>query len=299
MSPKDFRKVADQVTKTLNTNDGAELGDVEHSIISDPPQPSMADQAKEFVEQLRSRPSDIMNPAGIGTTSVPQSQYDKVTPDIDVIDRSEGFSSQGASEGGGQFIPNVQTPKYSSARPAVKYDLATLDESNILDLPMIEAKSFDVPAILQVKPKDASLRFRWVNFKNEEGGNYQKFKAIGYANATTEDVSEATPIGENLLIDGTTIKFYDVILMKIGVIRLMQAYKANIFKSLAMVGRSPERALKEARRVWNNEVSPDMVKAMKDQGLTVDFYIPPTGSNTEDTAEFDKKFGKQNIDFRT
>jgi len=288
--------MANEVNKTLNTNDGADLGDVDHSVIADKPDP-----AAEFAKQLRERPSDIMNPAGVGTTSVPQSQYDEVTPDISVIDKSEGFSSQGASEGGGQFIPNVQNPRHQNARPAKKYDLETLDESNILELPMIEAKSFDVPAILQVKPKDKAVRFRWVNFKNEEGGNYQKFKAIGYENATPDDVHPSTPIGENLVVDGTTIRFYDVQLMKIGVIRLMQAYKANIFKSLSMVGRSPERALKEARRVWNNEVSPDMVQAMKQQGLNVDFYIPNDGMNQQDVDDFDSKFGKQSnqtIDFR-
>lgn len=279
MSASDMSSFKRLGNETLNTKDG---GEVDSNL-------------QDFKDtQAPARPLDP-----IGQTSIPRTQYETATPDIMLPDTGAGFSSQGASEGGSSFIPRSGPVGNGSgtngARAAQLIDLENMDESKLLDLPFIDAKSFDVPALLQIKPRDPAIRFRWVNYKNEEGGNLQKFKAIGYQNAVQDDVHPDTPVGENLILDGTTIKFYDVMLMKIGTIRLMQAYKANILKSLTMVGRSPERALKEAKRVWNNECSPDMIDAMKKAGLSVDFYTPAESGMRND-EDFDK--AAKNIDFR-
>jgi hypothetical protein len=208
-----------------------------------------------------------------GNTSIPAEQYKGVSPDIiPSVDRTEGFSSAAASNPT-KFDSSAAPVKV--ARGAKAIDLANLDESNMMDLPFIEAKSYEIAAMLDIKLKDPAFRPRWVNFKNNEGGNYQMFKAIGFENAAVEDVDQdKTPLGENILKDDHTIKFYDVILMKVNTLRLMQAYKANVVKSLNMVGRWSDAAIKEAKRTFNNEVSPDIIAAMKQQGLSVDFYIP-------------------------
>lgn len=256
------------VAKSIESNDGGSVDDNLKDFITDPPQ----------------RPLDP-----IGNTSIPASQYDSASPDIMLPDTKAGFSSQAASEGGTSFIPRtgVKGNGEAKARGASLIDLENMNESMLFDLPYIDAKSFDLPALLQIKPKDPAIRFRWVNFKNEEGGNLQKFKATGWTNATVDDIHESTPVGENLVLDGTTIKFYDVMLMKIGTIRLMQAYKANMLKAMQMVGRSPERALNEAKRMFNNDCSPDMISAMKKAGLSVDFYTP-NKEETEKDMEFDR-----------
>lgn len=207
-----------------------------------------------------------------GNTSIPAEQYKGMSPDtMSLVDRTDGFSSSAASNPAA--FTSVAVPK--GARPATGIDLVSLNESNMMSIPFIEAKEYSIASMLEVKLKDPAYRPRWVNFKNNEGGNYQMFKAIGFENATADDVDQvATPLGENLIREDHTIKFYDVILMKVNTIRLMQAYKANVVKSLNMVGRWSDAALKEAKRTFNNDVSQDLVRAMKQQGLSVDFYIP-------------------------
>lgn len=202
-----------------------------------------------------------------GNTSIHPDQYKGNSPDVvSAVDRTKGFSS---------MVAALPLKNERNARGATEIDLANLNESNMMDIPFIEAKSYEIASMLEVKAKDPVNRFRWVNYKNNEGGNYQMFKAIGFTNATAEDVDQKlTPLGENLIRDDNSIKYYDVILMKVNVIRLMQAYKANVVKSLNAVGRWNQSALAEAKRTFNNEVSPDMVAAMKQQGLSVDFYIP-------------------------
>lgn len=212
-----------------------------------------------------------------GNTSMPVDTYSGVHPDIQVIeDRSEGFSSQTAAQ-------DVNINNSKKVRPATKIDFENLDESMILDLPFIKAKSFDVAAMLHMKPKDPEVRFRWVNWKSNEGSNYQMFKSIGFKNAVVADINQnVTPVGDNLLQDGDNIKYHDVILMKVNVLRLMQAYKANIQRSLQMVGRWSENALQEARRTFRNEVSPALLAQMKEQGLNVEFYTPSAKEQKDD-----------------
>lgn len=203
-----------------------------------------------------------------------------------------GFSSVEASKPTFLDKNTTQAPdpyNPNGARPASKFDLESLDESKIMDLPFIQAKSFDIAAMLQVKAKDPSVRFRWVNWKNYEGGNYAMFKSIGFQDATVEDVDETvTPIGEHLVKDGTTIKFYDVVLMKVNVFALMSAYKANIQKSLRQVGRWSDDALKAANETFKNSVSSDMLMAMKQAGYNVEFFNP----TLKDMTDQDKDFAK-------
>jgi len=189
-----------------------------------------------------------------------------------------GFSSASAQS---PFVPDVQVSpppsvnKGTEVRPASKFDLENLNESNIMDMPFIQAKGFDIAAMLQVKAKDPAIRFRWVNFKNNEGGNYQMFKSIGFVNAVVEDVDlQTTPLSEYIVHEDGAIKYFDVILMKINVMRLMQAYKANIQKSLTMVGRWSENAKREAERTFRRDVSPDMLELLKQKGLQVEFFEP-------------------------
>jgi len=233
---------------------------------------------------------DRLTPKG-NTVAASQPAEDRAAfqPDIRVTQNRAGFSSQQIKD---QFNPDVQiTPSPSTTeqsapkvRPATAFDLSSITEADVLNLPFIDAKSFDVPAMLQVKPKDGSLRFRWVNYRNYEGGNYAMFKAIGFTNATPEDVEGG--VSDNLLKEDGTVKWFDVILMKVDVLRLMGIYKKNIIRSLEQVGRWQPQAVAQAKRTLENEVGSDVLQAMRKAGHNVEFYAPSTSEMAAQDRDF-------------
>lgn len=164
-------------------------------------------------------------------------------------------------------------------RPANRIDLSKLDESMILEIPEIEAATFELIGLLDPKPKDKSIRFRWANYKNNVQGNLARYYALGYSNASIDDVDqEQSPIHESM-IDGTTIKYYDIMLLKIPVLRLMSLYKANIVKSVNRLIKFKERGIKEARREFNDSLSGRDKTRYNEfkstlQKEPVEFYVP-------------------------
>jgi hypothetical protein len=200
-----------------------------------------------------------------GNTSMPAHN-----DDTEVIKSDQGFSSVGAHS---DTVTNNESDG-KRVRPANNIDLANLDESMLMGLPYIQAKSFDVASMLDVKPRDPAYRFRWVNFKNNEGGNYDMFKSVGFENATVDDIDQKrTPLGDSIKKQDGTLKYYDVILMKISTIRLMSCYKANIQESLERVGRFNEKAKKEAQRMFREDVGDDILNELKKHGHNVEFYV--------------------------
>lgn len=140
-------------------------------------------------------------------------------------------------------------------RPAEEIDLANLDESMIMDMPSIKATAFKIIDILDPKPKDKVIRFRWANYKNFVGGNLGKYLAIGFQVASIDDIDQKrTPIDPSM-VDGTQIKWYDVLLLKINVIRLMELYKTNIIKSVSKLEKAKVKGLAEAGRQFQSDIS--------------------------------------------
>lgn len=241
---------------------------------------------KKWIEEMKAKSNVTAN---ISTEEA--KALDNVTSG-NTLEQQQGF---GGNPPSGNFQPDVQvTPPPSSAqqntggdmvRPATKIDLKHLDESMILGMPFIKARTFDIPAMLELKPKEDHIRFRWVNYKNYEGGNYAMFKAIGFANAEPKDV-EGT-ISEHLLkAEDGTIKWFDVILMKVPVLHLMGIYKSNMIRSLNMVGRWKETAIKQAIRTVENEVGSDIWDELKKREQKVEFYAP----SQEEMRTQDKTF---------
>src|SRR6266446_1839875 len=115
-----------------------------------------------------------------------------------------------------------------NARTATDEDMRRIDESMILDLPFIKAADFSVSGEFNPRPKDPAIRFRWVNNVNFIQGNMMKLMADGFEVASIDDVDVVkTPIHSRML-DGTQIKQYDVVLMKISVLKLMSIYRRNL-----------------------------------------------------------------------
>ena len=209
-----------------------------------------------------------------------------------VLNEQQGFSRTVSKS---PYQPDVQIiPPPSSAdqnagsqakpRPATAVDMSNITESDILNLDFVDAKAFDIPAMLQVKPKDGNVRFRWVNFKNYEGGNYAMFKAIGFQNAKPEDVEGE--VSEHLLKEDGTIKWFDVVLMKVPVLHLMGIYKKNIIKALMKVGRWQTEAIAQAKRTLDHEVGSDVLNALRKQGKQIEFYAP----TVKEMGDQDKTF---------
>src|SRR5215831_6399939 len=189
---------------------------------------------------------------------------DDVTPtflvDEEQIDRGMTLNKQEEVEGAG-LTPlnrvdtqvrqqrsgiNYEVVETKRAQPATPVDLSNLDESMILDMPQIKAATFEVIDMMSLKPKDPAIRFRWANYKNFTSGNLGRYYALGFKNASPDDIDmEKTPVDPSM-IEGTQIKWYDVILIKINVIRLMELYKSNIIKSVNRLVKHRERGVKEA-----------------------------------------------------
>lgn len=184
------------------------------------------------------------------------------------VDRTRGLRSQ--------ISGSDQTYNDSRARPATSIDLANLDETNVMSVPFLETKSFEVMDIMSVHPVDPALRFRWANFKNQEGAQYATLKAMGFENCLPEDCKEAD-LMKSLVKEDGSIKYFDVVLVKINVLILMSKYKKNIMKSMNRVGKWDEGAIKEANATFNNSLSQDLKNAMKRQGYDVGFYSPTMG----------------------
>lgn len=174
--------------------------------------------------------------------AVPASEYEKQQPGVTITPTSD----EGAYAG-------LMTPRQREdllgrlkARTATAADMAMLDESMVIDLPFIKASNFSIPGQYDPKPKDPSIRFRWVNCVNALQSNMQRFLALGFTPATVDDVDQnKTPLGESM-IQGTQIKQYDVILMKIPVLQLMALYKRNILDSAYKLDSATSGKMAEA-----------------------------------------------------
>lgn len=116
----------------------------------------------------------------------------------------------------------------------------------------IVAIDLKLPSYLDVKPKDPSVMFRWVNRKfNGEGGNrYEQMRSMGFRNTEPDDC--ATKFDPNRINtqDGG-ILCGDLILMKIPKILLLGMYRANYNKSNKMFNST--NVNNEARNVAKQE----------------------------------------------
>jgi len=248
-------------------------------------------------------------------TSLKNEEPQDFSPDIQVGARPRATVTSGMTSESYAIPQPVNQSGFENigktARPASKKDLdsfaASLNESQIMDIPWIKATDDIIPGILFLKPKDPQIRFHWVNYKNYEGGNYQYYSALGFVNAGPNDVDiEKTPIWPSAL-HGSEIKWYDVILMKINVFVLMARYKRNIMASLRMVGRFQETARSLAQKQFYDELYAGVVeqgahkgeklisayRRMKSAGHNVEFYIPGLDNMSDKEWEKDQQFRKE------
>jgi hypothetical protein len=220
--------------------------DSAETIDFDPVNP-LADLATKVQEHLR------QNVADNSMSSVPQEAYQTggvtVTPSTD----TKAYTGQLTPRDREDLIGRMK------AGSATKADMANIDESMIMDLPMIVASDFSIPGQYDPKPKDPAIRFRWVNFVNWVQGNLQRFIALGFECATPDDVDQVrTPLAD-IMVQGTQIKQYDVVLMKVNVLKLMALYKRTVLSSLNKLDlvNSGKMGLATAQQTFMDDLSSD------------------------------------------
>jgi hypothetical protein len=115
-----------------------------------------------------------------------------------------------------------------------KIDWSKVKDDDIFN-DAIVAIDLKLPSYLDMKPRDPSIMFRWVNRKfNGEGGNrYEQMRSMGFINARPEDC--ATVFDKNRInVQDGGILCGDLILMKIPKLLLLGMYKATYNKSNKM-----------------------------------------------------------------
>ena len=246
-------------------------------------------QKPTYEKKLAQMKSEFANPnepkQDLGNTLLPPETYNRgmFEPAIEAqTDRTRGLAGQVNVDPQSRYVPNTFSDK---ARPAEQIDLANLDESNVMQIPFLETKDFDLPKIMDVHPKDKSLRFRWANFKNMEGAQYATLCAMGFTNCVPQDCVEED-LMKSLVKEDGAIKYFDVVLVKINVLLLMARYKRNIMKAMNQVARWDQAAMREAENTFRNSVSQDLLAAMKRQGIQVDFYSPTMGEIRDQNKSF-------------
>lgn len=232
----------------------------------------------------------------LGHTLHPREFYDNLegfTPAIEVSQKRDKIEEKVTNKkltkklGNNDFRKLTEDKKVEVineelAKPATEQDLSNLDESIIMNLPQIKANSFQIIGMLNPKPKDKSIRFKWANCKNDVAGNLGRYLALGFQIASIDDVDQKqTPIDPSM-IEGSQVKYYDVILLKVNILKLMELYKSNIVRSVMKLGRVREKGMAEARREFSASVAEvpganaayNKVKSMLGGKEPVEFYTP-------------------------
>lgn len=169
-------------------------------------------------------------------------------------------------------------------RSSVKLGPAAIGE-HMLGRGLIQAKPLQMPDMLDVKPKDPTLMFRWVNFKSEEGRRVNLHLSMGFNFAQREDVQG--PMGINIANSMGTqpnsvanangwITCFDVVLMKIDKMTLLGAYEFNLQKSRRMVSRSGirENALKQAISALREGLPANFDESLLEDKVA--YFAPPS-----------------------
>lgn len=227
-----------------------------------------------------------------GNQNFPPEFYEKQSdfqPAVEVTTKRTGFTAQEKVS----QLEKLSKPEFTAlseelktkhfeqelAKPATEQDLRNLDESMIMNLPAIKADSFKIIDMLNPRPKDPTIRFKWANYKNAVSSNYARYMALGFEVAELSDVDQTkTPIDPSM-IDGTRIKYYDVILLKCNVLKLMGLYKSNIIRSVMKLGRIREKGIAEANRQFAADIS-------STPGATTAYNKIKAGLNGREPVEF-------------
>lgn len=120
---------------------------------------------------------------------------------------------------------NVPAPQAQVARKVLSQEAALLLDKSVIARPLM------TPELGSIHVKNQEYRYRWVNHSGRNGAIYTQRKAMGFENATGEDVQLLSGDAKNL---GDEIRSGDLILMKIPAALYDAAIKYNIVNALTL-----------------------------------------------------------------
>lgn len=99
-------------------------------------------------------------------------------------------------------------------------------EAAILFDKSLVAKSLNIPEVASIHVKNTENYYRWVNRLHGNGSRYMQHRAMGFVNATLDDVDVL--VADNIVCEKNEITSHDVILMKIEYGRWASHVKRNM-----------------------------------------------------------------------
>jgi hypothetical protein len=157
-----------------------------------------------------------------------------------------------------KFDPNQQLiegkPRKISQEAAILFDKS------------IVARPLNAPEVASIHVKNTEYYYRWVNYKHSNGRVYMERKAMGFTNATNEDVDVL--VGDTAS-DDKEIRCGDVILMKIP----FSVWAAHVKKNMLAAMK-----LQNMRRI-----------APKKENLSSDVFADEEGARDLGVFEFKGK----------
>lgn len=147
-------------------------------------------------------------------------------------------------------------------------------EAQIMLDKSIVARNFATPAFEEIRIKNLSFRYFWANYSGANGRRYQQLKTLGWINATLDDVE---PMAADIVKEQGSIRYGDLILMKLPMGKWMEREKAKMQKAISFQKRSRTHYSETPNPDVKSDSSPSLVE-VKDvsngDGKYVTHYTP-------------------------
>jgi hypothetical protein len=161
-------------------------------------------------------------------------------------------------------------------------------EAQIMFSKSIVAKPLGAPASEEIRIKNLSYHYYWGNRSGVNGRRYAQLKAMGYENATLDDVQ---PMAVEIKKEQAEICLGDLILMKIPIGRWMAHEKAKMERALMLQRRTRTSFDRNPNPDVNSDEAPVLVDAQNQNagdGKYMQHFQPSA-------AELDGKMGPDRI----
>ena len=123
----------------------------------------------------------------------------------------------------------------SVAKSEIEDRFYELSEDEILLDETVIAKPIFINEAYKIKAKDKHYAFRWVEYQAKGGLRYQQIKAMGFSNASEDDLLPQDQGGHQAQVDGGKLMLGDCILMKMPRNKYLAHLKYNMQKSSDML----------------------------------------------------------------
>jgi hypothetical protein len=167
----------------------------------------------------------------------------KINEDVDLHDKPNGQYAETIARG-----QNVRLPSGQILSPEAQI---MLDKS-------IVARNFATPAFEEIRIKNLSFRYFWGNYSGANGRRYQQLRTMGWTNATLDDVE---PMAADIVKEQGSIRYGDLILMKLPMGKWMEREKAKIQKAINLGKRTRTHFAESPNPDVRSDSNPTLVDA--------------------------------------